>query len=100
LPRLAALRGKAYHDQRLDLGGVNPNPQPPSIEDWQNATAEDGKSAASEESWTAKEDQTSVTESTLPEEMDEQQGDKEQAESQEELRRRRLMLAQSKSPSS
>jgi hypothetical protein len=95
LPRLAALRGKAYRDQRLELAGVNANQQPQvNIEEWQDGIGEDGKSAGSEESWTAKEDQTSVTESTLPEEMDEHI--KQAQETEEELRRRRLTLAQGK----
>lgn len=73
-PRLAALRGMSYRDQRLELGGVNTHQQPPDITDWQNAT-EDGDSIASEEPWTGKEDQTSVTESTVAEEMEEQKGE-------------------------
>src|SRR5271167_3476821 len=59
LPRLAALRGMSYRDQRLELGGVNTHQQPPDIADWQNTT-EDYDSATSEEPWVGKEDQTSV----------------------------------------
>jgi hypothetical protein len=73
LPRLAALRGQSYRDQRLELGGVNPNSQPPDIVEWQNAT-EEGGSTTSDEPWVIKEDQTSVTESTVAEEMEEQKG--------------------------
>src|SRR5271170_1414930 len=72
LPRLAALRGMSYRDQRLELGGVNTHQQQATdITDWQNAT-EDGDSVTSDEPWTGKEDQTSVTESTVAEEMEEQ----------------------------
>ena len=73
LPRLAALRGMSYRDQRLELGGVNTH-QPQDITDWQNTT-EDGDSVTSEEPWMGKEDQTSVTESTVAEEMEEQKGE-------------------------
>ena len=72
--RLAALRGMSYRDQRLELGGVNIHQQPPDITEWQNAT-EDGDSLASDELWMGKEDQTSVTESTVAEEMEDQQGE-------------------------
>ena len=74
LPRLAALRGMSYRDQRLELGGVNTHQQSPDITDWQNAT-EDGDSGTNEEPWMGREDQTSVTESTVAEEMEEQKGD-------------------------
>jgi len=90
LPRLNALRGKSYRDRRLELGGVNSNPQPPDIEDWQNSTAEDGKSAASDDSWVLKEDQTSVTESTLADEM-EDRAEPRRSESEERLKRRLMM---------
>jgi len=98
LPRLAALRGRPSHDPRGEWGRVvNSNPIPPiNIEEWQNATAEDSRSTVSDESWNAKEDLTSVTESTLPEEMEEQI--EKGQETQEELRRRRLSLVQTTSP--
>ena len=75
LPRLAALRGMSYRDQRLELGGVNTHAASVNdIAEWQNAT-EDGESNTSEDVWMGKEDQTSVTESTVAEEMDEQKGE-------------------------
>ena len=63
----------SYRDQRLELGGVNTH-QAPDIADWQNGT-EDGESITSDEQWIGKEDQTSVTESTIAEEMEEQKGE-------------------------
>lgn len=74
LPRLAVLRSMSYRDQRLELGGVNTRQQTADITDWQNAT-EDGDGAANDEPWMGKEDQTSVTESTVAEEMEEQKGE-------------------------
>jgi hypothetical protein len=64
----------SYRDQRLELGGVDTRQQGTDITDWQNST-EDGDSVASEEPWVGKEDQTSVTESTVAEEMEEQKGE-------------------------
>ena len=64
----------SYRDQRLELGGVNTHQQPVDIVDWQNGT-EDGESTTSDEPWMGKEDQTSVTESTIAEEMEEQKGE-------------------------
>jgi hypothetical protein len=90
LPRLAALRGMSYRDQRLELGGVNTHQQPPDIADWQNST-EDYDSATSEEPWMGKEDQTSVTESTVAEEMEEQKGEGSNEGIEEETRRKLLI---------
>jgi len=99
LPRLAALRGMSYRDQRLELGGVNTHQQAPDITEWQNAT-EDGDSATSDEPWTGgKEDQTSVTESTVAEEMEEQKTEGGQEMSGEEVERRRKMSATEKGKS-
>jgi hypothetical protein len=65
----------SYRDQRLELGGVNTHAASVNdIAEWQNAT-EDGESNTSEDVWMGKEDQTSVTESTVAEEMDEQKGE-------------------------
>ena len=74
LPRLAQLRGMSYRDQRLELGGVNTHASVNDIAEWQNAT-EDGESNTSEDVWMGKEDQTSVTESTVAEDMEEQKGE-------------------------
>jgi hypothetical protein len=84
----------SYRDQRLELGGVNTHQQPPDIQDWQNAT-EDGESATSEDVWMGKEDQTSVTESTVAEEMDEQKVEGGIGEEE----RRRLALEKAKNVS-
>ena len=84
----------SYRDQRLELGGVNTHQQPPDIADWQNAT-EDGDSATSEEPWMGKEDQTSVTESTVAEEMEEQKGEGSK-EGIEEEERRQILLEEGK----
>jgi hypothetical protein len=92
LPRLAALRGMSYRDQRLELGGVNTHQQPTDIQDWQNAT-EDTGSATSEDVWMGREDQTSVTESTVAEDMEEQ---KAEGGVEDEERRRRLPLEKPK----
>ena len=85
----------SYRDQRLELGGVNTHGgQPPvDIQDWQNAT-EDMASTTSEEQLVATEDQTSVTDSTVSEEMEEHKsvGD-EDGLTVEERRRRLLALA-------
>ena len=72
----------SYRDQRLELGGVNTHPTAGEIADWQNAT-EDDESNNSEDVWMGREDQTSVTESTVAEEMEEQK-----AEAAEEERRK------------
>jgi len=95
LPRLAALRGMSYRDQRLELGGVNTHQQQAAdITDWQNAT-EDGDSATSEEPWTGgREDQTSVTESTVAEEMEEQKAEGGQDTGDEAERRRKMLLGE------
>jgi hypothetical protein len=79
----------SYRDQRLELGGVNTHPQSSDIADWQNRT-EDGGSVTSEEVWMGKEDQTSVTESTVAEDMEEQKGDGSKG-TEEEIRRRKLL---------
>jgi hypothetical protein len=78
----------SYRDQRLELGGVNTHPQSSDITDWQNGT-EDGGSATSEEVWMGKEDQTSVTESTVAEDMEEQKS--EGTRETDEERRRKLL---------
>jgi hypothetical protein len=83
----------SYRDQRLELGGVNTH-QPTDIQDWQNAT-EDGASATSEDVWMGREDQTSVTESTVAEEMEEQKADG----GVEEEERRRMPLGKGKNVS-
>ena len=86
----------SYRDQRLELGGVNTHGrQPPvDIQEWQNAT-EDMGSTTSEEQLVAREDQTSVTESTIAEEMEEHKsvGD-EDVLTDEERRKRLLILAE------
>jgi hypothetical protein len=94
LPRLAALRGKSYREQRLELGGLNPQtPQGPDIAEWQNAT-EESENMTNEDSWMGKSDRTSATESTVAEEMEEQQseGGKSEGLVNEEERRRRMLL--------
>ena len=85
----------SYRDQRLELGGVNTHQQQATdITDWQNAT-EDGDSATSEEPWTGgREDQTSVTESTVAEEMEEQKGEGGQDTGDEAERRRKMLLGE------
>lgn len=79
----------SYRDQRLELGGVNTHQQQVTdITDWQNAT-EDDDSTTSDEPWTGgREDQTSVTESTVAEEMEEQKTEGGQEMSGEEGERR------------
>lgn len=59
------------------------------IQEWQNAT-EDASSVTSEEPWAGKEDQTSVTESTVAEEMEEQKGEGAKEKIDEERRRKLL----------
>ena len=86
----------SYRDQRLELGGVNTHQLPTDITEWQNAT-EDGDGAVSEEAWTGgKEDQTSVTESTVAEEMEELKEEKGQATNEEAERQRRMVRDQEK----
>jgi len=65
----------SYRDQRLELGGVNTHAAVNDIAEWQNATTEDGESNTSDDVWMGREDQTSVTESTVAEEMEEQKGE-------------------------
>ena len=96
LPRLAALRGQSYRDQRLELGGLNAQTtQGPDITEWQNAT-EESENMTNEESWMGKSDQTSVTESTVAEEMEDQksEGGKSEGIISEEERRRKVLLEQ------
>lgn len=81
----------SYRDQRLELGGVNTHGKP-DIQEWQNATEEVG-SPTSEEPWLGREDQTSVTESTVAEEMEEHKGE-EAGMTEEEKRRQLLALAE------
>ena len=86
----------SFRDQRLELGGVNTHQQ--SVEEWQNAT-EDGDSVTSDEPWAGKEDQTSVTESTVAEEMEEEKVE-DGSEGIEEERRRKLLAEKGKGVSS
>jgi hypothetical protein len=73
----------SYRDQRLELGGVNTHATANDITDWQNAT-EDGESNTSEDIWMGREDHTSVTESTVAEEMEEKKGDAAEEERRKE----------------
>jgi hypothetical protein len=94
LPRLAALRNMSYRDQRLELGGVNTH-RAQEIAEWQNST-DDVQSESSEEPWATKEDQTSVTESTVAEDMMEEQKSEGSKETADEESRRKLLLEKGK----
>jgi hypothetical protein len=85
----------SYRDQRLELGGVNTHHSATDITQWQNAT-EDGDSVASDEPWTGKEDQTSVTESTVAEEMEEQMGEEPAKGNVDDEKRRKLLIEKAK----